>query len=124
HSNQIQNLAGDASWFGSGSRILITTRDQSVLEIRRQRVHILEVEKMNPEEALRLFSLHAFDKDSPPNRYLTLTQKAVASSGRLPLALKLIGSLLRDKRSKEWVDTIKRLERILHPDVQQILAVV
>ncbi|XP_031372906.1 TMV resistance protein N-like [Punica granatum] len=124
HSNQIQNLAGDASWFGSGSRILITTRDQSVLEIRRQRVHILEVEKMNPEEALRLFSLHAFDKDSPPNRYLTLTQKAVASSGRLPLALKLIGLLLRDKRRKEWVDTIKRLERILHPDVQQILAVV
>ncbi|XP_031372899.1 TMV resistance protein N-like isoform X3 [Punica granatum] len=120
HRNQIQKLAGDASWFGSGSRILITTRDQRVV----QRFHILEVEEMKPEEALRLFSMHAFEKDSPPNGdYLRLAKEAIKSSGRLPLALEVIGSFLRDKRPKEWVDTINRLERVPHPDVQEKLKI-
>ncbi|PKI46190.1 hypothetical protein CRG98_033448 [Punica granatum] len=43
HRDQIHDLAGDASWFGSGSRILITTRNQRVLEIIPQRVHILKL---------------------------------------------------------------------------------
>ncbi|XP_031372268.1 disease resistance protein TAO1 isoform X2 [Punica granatum] len=123
HWKQIQNLTGDASWFASGSRIIVTTRDQRVLEIKQQRVYTLEVEEMKPEEALRLFSMHAFEKYPPPNDYLRLLQKAVASSGGLPLALEVTGSLLRDKRRKDWVDTIKRLERVPHPDVQDKLMI-
>ncbi|PKI63606.1 hypothetical protein CRG98_015989 [Punica granatum] len=38
HRKQIQNLAGDASWFGSGNRIIITARDPHVLVIKQQRV--------------------------------------------------------------------------------------
>ncbi|PKI65990.1 hypothetical protein CRG98_013575 [Punica granatum] len=119
----IQFLAGEASWFGSGSRIIITTRDQRVLEIKQQRILTFEVEEMKPEEALQLFSMHAFGKESPPNGYLSLSEEAVASTGRLPLALEVMGSHLRDKRHADWVDEIERLEKVPHRDVEEKLTI-
>ncbi|XP_031374133.1 uncharacterized protein LOC116188802 [Punica granatum] len=82
HRKQIQNLAGDA------------------------------MEEMKTEEALRLFSRHAFYKDSPPYDYLSLSEEAVASTQQLPLALEVIGSLLWEKSRKDWIDIIKRLKKL------------
>ena len=56
---QLKMLAGEHDWFGSGSRIIITTRDVHLLEAR-QVDKIYEVKGLNDENALQLFSSKAF----------------------------------------------------------------
>lgn len=122
HREQIDRLAGNSSWFGPGSRIIITTRDKSILE--RERPHKIipyEMVEMNYYQALQLFSKHAFEENHPPADYLDLSKEAVSVVGRLPLALEIIGSHLRGKRKEEWKQSIRALDSIPHEDVQKKL---
>ncbi|XP_035547095.1 disease resistance protein RPV1-like [Juglans regia] len=95
---QIEKLAGDRDWFGSGSRILITTRDQHLLEVfevdSKYKVKILD-----ENEALRLFSLHAFKKE-PLEGYVELSKQVTKYAQGLPLALKVLGSDLNRNLKK------------------------
>ncbi|XP_016650454.1 PREDICTED: TMV resistance protein N-like [Prunus mume] len=53
--NQLNTLVGGFDWFGSGSRIIITTRDKHLLtahEVNR----IYKVKELDPHEAFELFS--------------------------------------------------------------------
>ncbi|KAG6676428.1 hypothetical protein I3842_15G150900 [Carya illinoinensis] len=61
---QLENLVGDRDWFGSGSRIIITTRDQHLLEVFEVDSKC-EVMILDDNEALQLFSLHAFKEKEP-----------------------------------------------------------
>lgn len=123
HKKQIENLAGEASWFGPGSRIIITTRDLQVLEVQQETFQTFEVQQMNFSEALKLFSMHAFERENPPNFYLSLSEQVVKYTGGLPLALEVVGSHLRDKSQEDWVDTIERLEKIPLQEVQEKLMI-
>uniref|UniRef100_A0A7N2M279 TIR domain-containing protein n=1 Tax=Quercus lobata TaxID=97700 RepID=A0A7N2M279_QUELO len=58
---QLKMLAGEHDWFGSGNRIIITTRDAHLLEAH-QVDEIYEVQGLNDENALQLFSSKAFKK--------------------------------------------------------------
>ncbi|XVF78441.1 hypothetical protein PTKIN_Ptkin14bG0133400 [Pterospermum kingtungense] len=52
-------LVGKPDWFGSGSRIIVTTRDEQLL--RSHRVHdVYEPTTLNDNEALHLFNMKAF----------------------------------------------------------------
>uniref|UniRef100_A0A2N9G8I0 ADP-ribosyl cyclase/cyclic ADP-ribose hydrolase n=1 Tax=Fagus sylvatica TaxID=28930 RepID=A0A2N9G8I0_FAGSY len=64
--DQLEALAGEQSWFGPGSRIIITTRDHHLL-ISHQvaEAQIYKVEELNNDEALKLFSRKAFKEDNP-----------------------------------------------------------
>lgn len=56
---QLEKLARRCNWFGPGSRIIITTRKESLL--RGHKVHFAcGTKAMGPIEALQLFSRHAF----------------------------------------------------------------
>lgn len=123
HKKQIENLAGEASWFGPGSRIIITTHDLQVLEVQQETFQTFEVQQMNFSEALKLFSMHAFERENPPNFYLSLSEQVVKYTGGLPLALEVVGSHLRDKSQEDWVDTIERLEKIPLQEVQEKLMI-
>ncbi|XP_042962537.1 disease resistance protein Roq1-like [Carya illinoinensis] len=59
---QIEKLVGDRDWFGLGSRIIVTTRDQQLLKIFEVDLEY-ELKLLDDNEALRLFSLHAFKKE-------------------------------------------------------------
>ncbi|XP_042961168.1 TMV resistance protein N-like isoform X1 [Carya illinoinensis] len=71
---QLENLAGDRNWFGLGSRIIITTRDRHLLN-NPKADSIYKVEILNNNEALRLFSWHAFEKEEPIENYVELSNK-------------------------------------------------
>ncbi|KAJ9128535.1 hypothetical protein P3X46_034905 [Hevea brasiliensis] len=99
---QLELLVGkkDENWFGVGSRIIITTRDEHLL-IQHEVDQIYRVEELNHHEALQLFCLKAFKKDCPPQDYMELSNKAVNYAGGLPLALNVLGSSLYARTMKE-----------------------
>ncbi|XP_050105398.1 disease resistance protein RUN1-like [Malus sylvestris] len=87
--------------FGPGSRIILTTRDQRLLKILNVDA-ICPLQEMNKEEALELFSWHAFRKNYPNEEYVELSRKAVDYCGGLPLALEVLGSYLRSTSTSGW----------------------
>nr|XP_023885354.1 disease resistance protein RPS6-like [Quercus suber] len=71
--DQLKKLVGKRNWFGSGSRVIITTRDKHLLRILEVD-EIFEVEGLSDGEALNLLSLKAFKKGHPPKDYLELSE--------------------------------------------------
>ncbi|XP_048136626.1 disease resistance protein RUN1-like [Rhodamnia argentea] len=131
---QLKGLAGKGNWFGSGSRIIITTRDQSVLMIEGEatgeglvekstKISTYEVGEMKFSHALNLFSRHAFRRESPPSHYLSLSTEVVSTLGNLPLAVEITGSSLNGKSEAFWEDTLKKLKEAPPKEVQRKLMV-
>ncbi|XP_024017551.1 disease resistance-like protein DSC1 [Morus notabilis] len=113
-SKQLEHLVGDGDCFASGSRILLTTREQKVLRtIRRNNgveTHEDEVKQLSDSEALDLFNFTAFDERKPPSEYVELSKEAVRYAGCIPLAIKVVGSELRSLREpneKKWEKALK-----------------
>ncbi|XP_068322709.1 uncharacterized protein [Pyrus communis] len=98
---QLDALALRHDSFGPGSRIIVTTRDQHLLKILNVEV-ICPLQEMNKEEALELFSWHAFRKNYPNKEYVELSREAVDYCGGLPLALEVLGSYLRSTSTSGW----------------------
>ncbi|KAF8039877.1 hypothetical protein BT93_B2174 [Corymbia citriodora subsp. variegata] len=92
---QIQKLIGEKPLY-PGTRILVTTRDKSVLNIRgfKYKFEPYEMVQLSDKDGIKLFSRHAFNDDSPPDNYYTLSRKIVSTADGLPLALQVIGSSL------------------------------
>jgi hypothetical protein len=73
---------------------------------------------LEPDEALQLFSWHAFKDTKPAEDYIELSKKAVDFCGGLPLALKVIGALLYRENKDRWEIEIDNLSRIPNHDIQ------
>ncbi|GJY52375.1 Toll/interleukin-1 receptor domain-containing protein [Tanacetum coccineum] len=117
---QLEALAGQLNWFKSGSRIIITTRDEQVLSSHRVKfVH--NVNLLSPMEAMCLFSMHAFPIELPVESYKKLSGQVLRYASGLPLTIKVLGSLLCGKNEGEWEHTIQRLEKIPLEETMQIL---
>ncbi|KAM5569604.1 TMV resistance protein N [Rosa sericea] len=99
--DQLDNLAGQCSWFGMGSRIIITTRDKQLL--RRHSVNLIyEVQNLDHHEALEVFSMNAFKRSRPLDAYAELTERAIRYAQGLPLALTVLGSSLCNENVELW----------------------
>ncbi|PKI33880.1 hypothetical protein CRG98_045710 [Punica granatum] len=124
---QIGKLAGEAGWFGEGSRIIITSRNKNVPVFEGGRVEILEAEPMKFEESLLLFSRHAFGNENPPEDFRDLSEEVVRITGGLPLALEVVGSQLRtsyEHRDRvHWDHMIGALQKIPARKVQDRLKI-
>ncbi|XP_028097049.1 TMV resistance protein N-like [Camellia sinensis] len=67
-STELEKLLGELDWFGFGSRIIITTRNQHTL-IRYGITHIYKVEELGEDEATKLFKSKAFRKHQQMGGY-------------------------------------------------------
>jgi hypothetical protein len=120
--DQLKSLCGSREWFGPGSRIIITTRDMHLLRsCRVDRVYTIE--EMDESESLELFSWHAFKQPCPPEGFATHSTDVIAYSGRLPLALEVLGCYLSDCEITEWQKVLEKLKCIPHDEVQKKLRV-
>ncbi|KAI8522807.1 hypothetical protein RHMOL_Rhmol13G0025200 [Rhododendron molle] len=119
---QLKALAIDRDSFGSGSRIIITTRDISLLNLLKVD-EIYAPKPLNRSESLELLSWHAFKEDHPKDNYLDLSDQVVAYARGLPLALEVLGSLLYGKSIPEWKSAIAKLQKIPHVDIQAKLKI-
>ncbi|XP_048422106.1 TMV resistance protein N-like [Pyrus x bretschneideri] len=124
-SMQIERLAGDPPWYGTGSIIIITTRDRGTLGKTVKEDNIYKVEVLKPDDALQLFCSRAFKNNS--TRIIDckeLAEKAVAYAKGLPLALTVLGSLFFNCKSKEeWEDVFNKLKRFPSEDIQEVLRI-
>ncbi|XP_020234632.1 TMV resistance protein N isoform X1 [Cajanus cajan] len=119
---QLNALCGSREWFGSGSRIIITTRDKHILRGRRvDNVHIMK--RMDEGESIELFSWHAFKQASPSEKFIELTRNVIEYSGGLPLALEVLGSYLFEMDVTEWENVLEKLKRIPNHQVQKKLKI-
>ena len=124
-SMQMKRLAGDLLRYGTGSRIIITTRDRGTLGQTVEEDNIYKVEELKPDDALQLFYSRAF-KDNSTRRtdYKELAEKVVAYAKGVPLALTVLGSLFFNCKSKEdWEDEFNKLKRFPSEDIQKVLRI-
>ena len=114
---QLKALAGKRDWFGRGSRIIITTRDQRLLITHDMtEAEIYKVKELDDNEALQLFSREVFKKDYPSKNFMKLSQYVIHYASGLPLALKILGASLIEREPIVWRDILAKL--IEHPPRQ------
>ncbi|XP_059654454.1 disease resistance protein RPV1-like [Cornus florida] len=97
NDSQLSVLAINRNWLRPGSRIVVTTRDLSAIK-SLQVDDVYNLEELNKEESLQLFSCLAFRRDCP-----------------------LEGSLLSGKAVPKWHAQLEKLKKIPDPKVQDIL---
>jgi hypothetical protein len=120
--DQLNAIARRRNWFGSGSIIIIITRDEHLLkELEVDSVYT--VTSMNESETLELFSWHAFRNCFPTEDYIDLLRSVVAYYGGLPLALEVLGSFLFSRSMPEWKSALDKLKRIPHEQIQKKLRI-
>nr|AEE43932.1 TIR-NBS-LRR resistance protein muRdr1H [Rosa multiflora] len=113
-SEQLENLVGEKDCFGLRSRIIITTRDRHVL-VTHGVEKPYELNGLNKNEALQLFSWKAFRKCEPEEDFAELCKSFVTYAGGLPLALKILGSFLKGRTPDEWNSALAKLQQT--PDI-------
>ncbi|XP_030964564.1 TMV resistance protein N-like [Quercus lobata] len=120
--HQLEMLAGEHGWFGLGSWIIITTRDQHLLV--QHGVHeVYKPNGLNHDDALKLFCLKAFKNEQPQEGYMQLSQDVVFYTKGLPLALKTLGSFLVGKTIDEWLSALENFKKIPKREIFDILKV-
>jgi hypothetical protein len=116
--DQLEILAGNCDWFGPGSTIIITTRDEYLLITHG--VEIYKPKELNNEEALHLFSLKCFKNKHPPEAYMEMSHHFVNYAAGLPLAIEVLGSFLFNRSIAEWE---KELKMVKEHSLRQVLDV-
>ncbi|MED6180964.1 hypothetical protein PIB30_014943 [Stylosanthes scabra] len=113
---QFEHLA--TQWLGPGSRIIVTTRNKDVL----RKVHgIYEVKGLSFKNSLKLFCLNAFDEVYPKTGYEEVSKMAVNYANGIPLALKVLGSLLYSKGIEEWGSALAKVKIYPNEDIFHVL---
>nr|XP_043634836.1 TMV resistance protein N-like [Erigeron canadensis]XP_043634844.1 TMV resistance protein N-like [Erigeron canadensis] len=114
HLQQLEALAGYHNWFGNGSRIIITTRDEQVLKSHRVD-GVCPVSLLSRDEAIRLFKRFAYQEHNPVEDFNKLSLRVISYVNGLPLALKILGAFLYGKDKDLWISTLSRLKD--HPEM-------
>ncbi|KAF5464315.1 hypothetical protein F2P56_014399 [Juglans regia] len=121
HLNQLETLTGGHDWFGTGSRIIITTRDQHLLTTHGVD-STYKMRGLNHNNAFELFCWHAFKRNKPNDCYGEFVEQIINYAGSLPLVLTVLGSDLCGRREKsEWESALDQYRKIPHQDIQKIL---
>ncbi|KAK4259607.1 hypothetical protein QN277_005921 [Acacia crassicarpa] len=119
---QLEQLAGRCNWFGSGSKIIITTRNKQLLFAHGVQ-ETYEMKELNEHESLELFCWHAFRMRQPPKAYEDMSIHVINYAQGLPLALRVIGSNLTHKSLEEWRSMLERYERIPDKNIHEVLKI-
>ncbi|CAN1807838.1 Disease resistance protein L6, partial [Linum perenne] len=109
---EFDQVLGRLGKFSLESRFIITTRDKRVLELFLNQFELYEVKEMNFDYSLQLFNKHAFQMDYPWKEFEILSQEIINMAAGLPLALKVLGSLLYNRDIKFWEEKLVELRKI------------
>jgi hypothetical protein len=120
--NQLEKLVGEHDWFGLGSWIIITTRDEHLLV--QHAVHkIYKPSALCSRDAQKLFCLKAFKNEQPREGYMQLSRDVVNYANGLPLALVVLGSFLVGRTMDEWQSALDKFKKIPNREIFDILKI-
>ncbi|XP_061355860.1 disease resistance protein RUN1-like [Gastrolobium bilobum] len=119
---QLESLVGENSWFGSGTRIIITTRDKHLL-IAHKVETAYKVKELSHGHALELFSWFAFKRPCPSTDYEELSFHMLNYAKGLPLALTVLGSYLCGRDKVEWKSALAKLKKIPDRQIYEMLKI-
>ncbi|XP_010491839.1 PREDICTED: disease resistance protein TAO1-like [Camelina sativa] len=122
-SVQLDAMGKENSWFGPGSRIIVTTQDHQLFRAHGIN-HIYKVDFPLSDEALQIFCMNAFDQKSPKDGFEELARKVTRLVGDLPLGLRVMGSYFRGRSKQEWTESLPRLYTSLPGGIQSILKLI
>ncbi|XP_058757904.1 TMV resistance protein N-like [Vicia villosa] len=120
---QMESLAGGHDWFGSGSRIIVTTRDTDVLHKHDVRIKTYKLEELNHRESIELFCWHAFNMSIPVENFAKICSHAISYAKGIPLALRVIGSNLKAKSIEEWDIELQKYRKVPDAEIQGVLEI-
>lgn len=118
----LQALAGSHDWFGFGSRIIITTRDEHVLKSHGV-TNIYKVRGLDSVEALQLFHLKVSKGKQPTDDRVELSKHVVNYARGLPLAIEVLGSFLCGRSVEEWKSALNRLQEAPNENILKVLRI-
>ncbi|XLR24726.1 TMV resistance protein N-like isoform X1 [Arachis ipaensis] len=119
---QLDALAGNLDWFSPGSRVIITTRDTSLLSRYEDRI-TYELDKLTDEDSLELLSFKALKINKVDPSYLDILSSVVTYASGLPLALEVMGSNFLGKSIEQWKSALDQYRRIPNKKIQNVLKV-
>ena len=124
---QVENLLGKCNWFASGSRIIITTREEKVLSTLQEDCHLTyynyRVKELDEHESRKLLCQHAFKRNETPKDYLKLVEDLIYYAKGLPLVLKIIGGDLYNRNIQYWKSSLEKYKKIPNSNIQQVLKI-
>ncbi|XP_020203441.1 disease resistance-like protein DSC1 [Cajanus cajan] len=109
--DHVEKLLGPLNNFGSGSRIIVTTRDEQVLSANKAD-EIYCLREFSFDKALELFNLNAFNHNDHQREYNVLSKRVVNYAKGIPLVLKVLAHLLHGKNKEVWESELDKLEKM------------
>ncbi|XP_059065049.1 disease resistance protein Roq1 isoform X2 [Cryptomeria japonica] len=119
HQHQLDALLPEGV-LGSGSLVIITTRDKNVI---RTADFLYKMMKMEKNHAKNLFCSHAFRRRDPPTAYDKLVESFVEFCGGLPLSLSVLGAHVYAKDDYYWELELEKVKKIQPNDIMQRLKI-
>ncbi|XVF24042.1 hypothetical protein REPUB_Repub13aG0092500 [Reevesia pubescens] len=122
--DQFETLLCSHDHLGSGSRIIITSRDKQVLKnCGVDDINIYKVEELSDDNSLQLFSLYAFKQNHPVVGFKDLSKRALQYAKGVPIALKVLGSTLYQRRIDYWESMLNKLKEDPNPKILSLLKI-
>ncbi|KAL5578013.1 hypothetical protein UlMin_019712, partial [Ulmus minor] len=118
---QLKVLVGDRDRFGSGSKIIVTSRDLQVLKNIVDETYVAEA--LNSDEAQELFCLNAFKRNTLGTEFTEISESVVSKAKGNPLALVVLGSSLYSLSIKDWESALEKINRIGNREIQKVLRI-
>ncbi|XP_018451198.2 disease resistance protein RPS4 [Raphanus sativus] len=120
---QLDVLLEDRDWVASGSRIVITTSDKSVIEGIVDDTY--EVPRLSGRDSFQYFNYFAFgSKDyTPEGNFMKLSRQFVDYANGNPFALNRLGVDLHGKNEAHWREKLRDLEENPHKAIQDFLKI-
>ncbi|KAL1219131.1 Disease resistance protein TAO1 [Cardamine amara subsp. amara] len=109
-----------ARCLGPGTRIIVTTQDQKLLNAFEIK-NVYKVDFPPTAEALQIFCMNAFGQDSPYDGFEKLAIEVTILAGFLPLGLRVMGSYFRGMSKQDWKAELPRLRIGLDGEIESIL---
>lgn len=115
----LEPLMGVCGWIKRGSRIVITTRDKSLLTEGLTECNLYEVPGLTEREGLELF--RDTIGTTLEENFMELSRKLVGFTGGNPLALEAFGEELRGKDEDHWEARLTTLTKVSSEKIGKLL---
>ncbi|XP_058730490.1 disease resistance protein Roq1-like isoform X2 [Vicia villosa] len=119
---QLDKLDMKREWLGTGSRIIIISRNGHILR-EHGADEVYKVRLLDRKCALQLFCRKAFKSDDIMSGYIYLTYEVLAYANGLPLAIQVLGSFLYGRDASEWRSALSRLRENPMTSIMNVLRI-